>query len=68
MNCSIKSGIFIDDWKRARVTPLYKAGEDFLHNNYRLVLFYLSLAKLMKGMFTTVFMNILDNAISSMKK
>lgn len=34
-NCSIQSGIFIDDWKRAWVTPLYKAGEEYLLNNYR---------------------------------
>ena len=35
MNCSIKSGVFIDEWKDARVTPLYKSGEIFLVNNYR---------------------------------
>lgn len=27
MNCSITSGMFIDDWKGAQVTPLYKVGE-----------------------------------------
>lgn len=26
--------MFVDDWKRARVTPLYKAGK-FVLNNYR---------------------------------
>ena len=29
------SGIFPDDWKCARVTPLFKQGESFDLNNYR---------------------------------
>ena len=29
------SGIFPDDWKCARVTPLFKQGESFELNNYR---------------------------------
>ena len=31
---SLLSGIFPDDWKRARVTPLFKKGEASDLNNY----------------------------------
>ena len=34
-NKSLISGIFPDDWKWARVTPLFKQGESFDLNNYR---------------------------------
>ena len=34
-NKSLISGIFPDDWKCARVTPLFKQGESFDLNNYR---------------------------------
>ena len=35
MNCSIRSAVFIDKWKEARVTPLFKSGESFHLSNYR---------------------------------
>ena len=34
-NCSISSGIFPDDWKLARVTPVFKSGDSYDVNNYR---------------------------------
>ena len=34
-NKSLMSGIFPDDWKCARVTPLFKQGESSDLNNYR---------------------------------
>ena len=34
-NKSLLSGIFPDDWKRARVTPLFKQGDASDLNNYR---------------------------------
>ena len=34
-NKSLMSGIFPDEWKCARVTPLFKQGESFDLNNYR---------------------------------
>ena len=34
-NKSLMSGIFPDDWKCARVIPLFKQGESFDLNNYR---------------------------------
>lgn len=67
MNCSIQSVMFFEDWKREGVTPLYKAGEEFLLNNYRPVSVLPIISKIMKGIFTSVFMNILHDAISSMK-
>ena len=35
MNFSIKAGDVATEWKKARVTPLYKSGDAFLVNNYR---------------------------------
>ena len=35
MNCSIRSAVFIDEWKETRVTPLFKSGKSFHLTNYR---------------------------------
>ena len=35
MNFSIRAGDVATEWKKARVTPLYKSGDAFLVNNYR---------------------------------
>ncbi len=35
MNLSISTGIFINDWKVAKVIPLYKSGNAFVVSNYR---------------------------------
>lgn len=67
MNCSIKSGTLIDDWRRARVIPLYKAGERFLLNNYRPVSVLPIISKFFERHIYNCFMNILDDAILSMK-
>ena len=34
-NCSLTTGIFPDDWKCAKVTPLFKQGSSSEMNNYR---------------------------------
>ncbi len=34
-NCSLLSGIFPDDWKLARVSPIYKSGDKQECGNYR---------------------------------
>ena len=35
LNCSILTGIFPDEWKAARVTPVFKSGSPSDVNNYR---------------------------------
>ena len=34
-NLSLTTGIYVDEWKQARVTPIYKAGDKRLCENYR---------------------------------
>lgn len=34
LNCSLYSGIFLDDWKYARVSPIYKYSEKEEYGNY----------------------------------
>ena len=34
-NLSLATGIYIDDWKRARVTPIFKSGDERQCANYR---------------------------------
>lgn len=55
------------NWKRALFSPLYRTGEDILLNNYRPVSVLPIISKILKGMFTVVFMSILYDAISLMK-
>lgn len=35
LNMSLKSCEVTSEWKKARVTPLFKSGENFIVNNYR---------------------------------
>ena len=34
-NLSLSTGIFVDDWKNARVTPIHKDGSKLVMGNYR---------------------------------
>ena len=34
-NCSLSIGVFSEDWKNARVTPIYKSGKKIDPSNYR---------------------------------
>ena len=34
-NCSLQSGIFSDDWEKARLSPIYKSGNKEERGNYR---------------------------------
>ena len=43
------SGIFPNDWKCARVTPLFKQGDSFDLNNYRPILVTSVFAKVFEG-------------------
>ena len=46
---SLMSGIFPNDWKCARVTPLFKQGDPFDLNNYRPILVTSVFAKVFEG-------------------
>ena len=46
---SLMSGIFPNDWKCARVTPLFKQGDSFDLNNYRAILVTSVFAKVFEG-------------------
>ena len=48
-NKSLLSGIFPDEWKCARVTPLFKQGDSFDLNNYRPILVTSVFAKVFEG-------------------
>ena len=45
---SLHAGIFADDWKCARVTPLFKQGEASDLNNYRPISVIFVIAKVFK--------------------
>ena len=46
---SLMSGIFPNDWKCARVTPLFKQGDSFDLNNYGPILVTSVFAKVFEG-------------------
>jgi hypothetical protein len=58
MNKSLSSGIFIDEWKRAKVVPIYKVGDTSDVNNYRPVSILPILSKIINVIFTTPFLPI----------
>ena len=56
-NCYLTSGIFPDDWKLAKVTPIFKQGDRSDMNNYRPISVISEIAK--------VFERIIYNQLSS---
>ena len=50
-NLSLKSGIFPDGMKVAKVIPLFKSGDDELFNNYRPVSLLLQFSKILEKAF-----------------
>ena len=56
-NLSIKTGIYVDEWKKARVVPMYKSGNRQKCENYRP--FYLSLVKYLRDLFSIRYINFL---------
>ena len=57
-NCSISSGIFPDDWKLAHVTPVFKSGDYFDVNNYRLISIIPVIAKVFEKIIFDKFLQI----------
>lgn len=47
-NMSIANGTFPSEWKKAKVTPIFKAGESNLVNNYRPVSVLCVLSKILE--------------------
>ena len=57
LNCCLTTGIFPDDWKLAKVTPIFKQGDKSDMNNYRPISVISAIAK--------VFERIICNRLSS---
>jgi hypothetical protein len=47
-NLSLETGIFPDDWKHAKVTPIYKTDDKMLCENYRPISVISSIAKILE--------------------
>ena len=48
-NCSISTAIFPDDWKMARMSPIFKAGTKEDCDNYRPISILSTVAKYLKN-------------------
>ena len=64
-NKSLMSGIFPDDWKCARVTPLFKQGESSDLNNYRPISVISVIAKVLERIVYDQLYNFLKKKIIS---
>ena len=64
-NLSIKTGIYVDEWKKARVVPIYKSGNRQKCENYRQFRFYLSLVKYLRSVFNQIYKFLNDNSLLS---
>ena len=61
INLCSSSGIFPDDWKCAKVTPLFKQGEASDLNNYRRISVISVIAKVFERIFYDQLYNFLNN-------
>lgn len=55
------SGTFLDDWECARVSPLFKQGESFDSNNYRLISIISVVAREFEGIMYDQLYNVLNS-------
>ena len=66
-NSSLRTGIFPDDWKLAKVTPIYKSGEKSDRSNYRPISVITAIAKVFEKLVykqVTVYLEV-NNIIST---
>jgi hypothetical protein len=65
-NLSISSGIYVDDWKRARVIPVYKTEDRTKCENYRPISTLPIISKLFeKEVFGQLYQYLIDNSLLS---
>ena len=64
-NLSLATGIYIDDWKRARVTPIFKSGDRRQCANYRPISILPAVSKVFeKEVFRQVYGYLTENCMS----
>lgn len=62
MNFSIETNNFENDWKRARVSPIFKSGNEHMVNNYRPVSVLPIISKIIeKHVFTSFYEYLSEN-------
>ena len=65
-NLSLATGIYIDDWKHARVTPIFKSGDRRQCANYRPISILPAVSKVFeKGVFRQVYGYLTENSMLS---
>ena len=65
-NLSLETGIYVDDWKRARVTPIYKAKDKRKCENYRPISILPVVSKVFaREMFNQVYRYLCENSLLS---
>ena len=65
-NLSLATGIYIDDWKRARVTPIFKSGDRRQCENYRPISILPAVSKVFeKEVFRQVYGYLTENCLLS---
>ena len=65
-NLSIKTGIYVDEWKKARVVPIYKSGNRQKCENYRPISILPIISKILeRSIFNQIYKFLNDNSLLS---
>ncbi len=65
-NLSISTGVYVDDWKRARIIPVYKTEDRTKCENYRPISILPIISKLFeKEVFGQLYQYLIDNSLLS---